>query len=195
MTLAAFDEVQLPTNLAAGAKGGPGFSTRVVQTGSGYEYRNAMWSVGLARYNIGHGLKHEADMIALIAFFRARQGKARGFRFKDWSDYQATSQPIFQNPDGDYQLAVQYFDSVNPVTRWISKPVVGTVTFSEPGISLDYTTGICTGGVLDGTQTWSGQFDVPVRFDTDQMEYTTHFFDVLEWAQIPLVEVRIENNI
>ena len=28
----------------------------------------------------------------LIAFFRARKGRAFGFRFKDWNDYQALAE-------------------------------------------------------------------------------------------------------
>lgn len=192
MTIAAFDEVQFPPVLAYGAKGGPGFSTRIVQTGSGYEYRNQLWDVGLARYVVGQGLKHAADMRSLIGFFRARQGKTRGFRFKDWSDYQATNQPVIQNSNSQYQLTVQYYDPVNPFTRWITKPVIGTVSFSQPGVAVDYTTGLCTGvPTAPPLTTWTGEFDVPVRFDVDQMDYTVFFFDTMEWAQIPLVEIRV----
>lgn len=38
--------------------------------------------------------------------------------------------------------------------------------------------------------TWSGEFDVPVRFGVDQMQVSIVDKDILTWAQIPLVELR-----
>lgn len=39
--------------------------------------------------------------------------------------------------------------------------------------------------------TWSGEFDVPVRFDTDEMQIEAVGYDVNSWGSIPLVEVRV----
>ncbi|MFN7185748.1 MAG: DUF2460 domain-containing protein [Alphaproteobacteria bacterium] len=39
--------------------------------------------------------------------------------------------------------------------------------------------------------TWSGQFDVPVRFDIDQMAVSIEAFQLYSWGQIPLVEIRV----
>ena len=33
-------------------------------------------------------------------------------------------------------------------------------------------------------------FDVPVRFDSDQMEVTIETFELGTWGQIPVVEIR-----
>ena len=44
------------------------------------------------RWDVASGLKKQAQIDELIAFFRARRGKAYGFRFKDWTDYKATGQ-------------------------------------------------------------------------------------------------------
>src|SRR5512132_3027493 len=44
------------------------------------------------RWDVASGLKKQAQIDELIAFFRARWGKAYGFRFKDWTDYKATGQ-------------------------------------------------------------------------------------------------------
>jgi uncharacterized protein (TIGR02217 family) len=35
------------------------------------------------------------------------------------------------------------------------------------------------------------EFDVPVRFDTDQMEITIETYDLARWAEIPVVEIRL----
>lgn len=39
--------------------------------------------------------------------------------------------------------------------------------------------------------TWSGEFDVPCRFDTDKMKVSLAFYQGFEWSQIPIVEVRL----
>lgn len=39
--------------------------------------------------------------------------------------------------------------------------------------------------------TWSGQFDVPVRFDIDQMAVSIEAFQLYNWGQIPLIEIRV----
>ena len=41
---------------------------------------------------------------------------------------------------------------------------------------------------------WSGQFDVPMRFDTDQLTGQIIAPGLYSWSSIPLVEVRDENN-
>ena len=45
---------------------------------------------GARRLDVASALKKQAQIDELIAFFRARRGKAYGFRFKDWTDYKAT---------------------------------------------------------------------------------------------------------
>lgn len=90
----AFVEVRFPTDIAYGSAGGPEYSTDIVITQSGYEQRNVNWSQARARYNVAHGVKTQEQLDTLIAFFRARKGRADGFRFKDWTDYQATAQRI-----------------------------------------------------------------------------------------------------
>lgn len=39
--------------------------------------------------------------------------------------------------------------------------------------------------------TWAGEFDVPCRFDIDQMKVNYAFYNGFEWGQIPIVEVRV----
>ena len=38
--------------------------------------------------------------------------------------------------------------------------------------------------------TWTGQFDVPVRFDIDEMKMVMEDNQILNWEQIPVVELR-----
>ena len=57
---------------------------------SGYEKRNVNWSEARGRWDVATGLKKPAQIDQLIAFLRARRGRAYGFRFKHWTDYKAT---------------------------------------------------------------------------------------------------------
>ena len=92
--MTGFHEVRFPENIAYGATGGPEFATTVVVTGAGHEQRNIDWAEARGRWDVASGLKNQAQLDELIAFFRARKGKAYGFRFKDWTDYKATGQLI-----------------------------------------------------------------------------------------------------
>jgi uncharacterized protein (TIGR02217 family) len=84
--MTSFHEVRFPDNIAYGATGGPEFATTVVATGAGHEKRNVNWAEARGRWDVASGLKKQAQIDELIAFFRARRGKAYGFRFKDLTD-------------------------------------------------------------------------------------------------------------
>ena len=55
--------------------------------------------------------------------------------------------------------------------------------------SLDDTTGIIT--TVTNTLTVDFEFDVPVRFDTDQMDLSVESYGASSWGSIPLIEVRL----
>jgi uncharacterized protein (TIGR02217 family) len=197
----AFVEVQFPTDISYGSAGGPEYATDVVASASGYEQRNINWSEARARYNVAHGVKTKAQLDTLIAFFRARKGRAIGFRFKDWTDYQATE--TLGTGDGvrtQFQLIKTYSSGAVSETRTIRKPVAGTVqvfknaVLQASGVSVDTTTGMVTfasapaaGQVISA----SFQFDVPVRFDTDKLSASLDAYGIHSWLDIPLVEIRI----
>lgn len=199
--MSSFHEVQFPPDISYGASGGPGFSTSVIATVSGHEKRNANWAQARGRWNVAHGLKRRDHVETLISFFRARQGRAHGFRFKDWTDFRAAGQPLGMG-DGSrttFQLTRTYVSGTALQSRVITKPVAGTVKVYRGGVgvgtgwSVDTTTGIVTfapppasGQVV----TADFEFDVPARFDTDQMDITIETYELARWAQIPIVEIR-----
>jgi uncharacterized protein (TIGR02217 family) len=81
--MTGLQEVQFPPDNSYGASGSAGYSTTVVTTVPGHERRNAKWAAARGRWNVAHGLKKREQVTELIAFFRARRGRACGFRFKD----------------------------------------------------------------------------------------------------------------
>jgi len=88
----AFHDIQFPPEISYGAQGGPEFSTSVITVKSGQESRNQNWSESRIKWDVSTAIKNQTDLEELIAFFRARKGRAHAFRFKDWSDYTATTQ-------------------------------------------------------------------------------------------------------
>ena len=150
--MSGFHEVRFPDNIAYGATGGPEFATTVVATGSGHEKRNVNWAEARGRWDVASGLKKQAQIDELIAFFRARRGKAYGFRFKDWTDYKATGQLLGTGDDAQTQFQlVKHYPSGSVIeVRTITKPVAGTVKVYLDGVeqlsgwSVDTTTGLVT---------------------------------------------------
>ena len=197
-----FVEVQFPPDISYGSSGGPEYATDIVASQSGYEQRNVNWEQARARFNVAHGVKTSAQLDTLIAFFRARKGRAFGFRFKDWTDYQATA-VLIGTGDGStthFQLAKSYSSGAVTESRVVTKPVSGTVQIYEnavlqtTGVTVDMTTGIVNFTTPPGSGvaiTASFEFDVPVRFDTDRLSARLDAYGVHSWLDIPLVEVRV----
>lgn len=291
--MAFIETPRFPENISRGAVGGPGFATEVVVVSSGHEKRNITWPIGRAKYDVAHGVRTQAQMDVLVAFFRAMKGRGHGFRFKDWQDFQCTStQGILGSGNGAgvpaYQLSKVYTAGALNEVRPIRKPVAGQVSVNRNGspvvigagagnIAVDTTTGIVTfvadaqssatsitvgatttvvlvsnpgtliagqrlyltgftganaalvnglahpinsvsgagpftfvlGTVTTGATittgsafgqrfpqiadalTWSGQFDVPARFDTDEMRVSIEAYQMYNWGQIPVMEIRV----
>src|SRR5918995_1972788 len=192
--MSGFHEVRFPDNIAYGASGGPEFATTVVVTGSGHEHRNINWAEARGRWDVGSGLKNQQQLDELIAFFRARKGKAYGFRFKDWTDYKATGQ-LLGTGDGaqtQFQLVKRYPSGSVIEARTVSKPVAGTVRIYKDGVeqlsgwSVNVTTGLITFTTAPAAGveiTADFEFDVPVRFDTDHMAVTIETDKLHAWQQ------------
>jgi uncharacterized protein (TIGR02217 family) len=200
--MAAFHEVRFPPAISYGATGGPGYLTTIVATASGHEHRNSNWAAARGKWDVASGLKDRAHVAELIAFFRARRGRAYGFRFKDWTDYQGLAQ-VLGTGNGSlktFQLVKNYVSGGVTESRIIAKPVAGTVKIYRngvlvtSGVSTDTTTGLVTFTTAPGAGvivTADYEFDVPVRFDTDQMNVTIETYDLGTWAQVPIVEIRV----
>ena len=215
----SFLDQRLPTDVERGAQGGPRFNTSVVQLSSGHERRNAEWSRVRGEWDISYGITRRSQLEAVIAMFYVSQGRKNGFRFKDWSDHAigkpgdaATRQQIGVG-DGSttaFQVFKRYSVGAASYDRVIKKLVDGTVTVylngSEATPTIDHSTGEITfssppGGPGSGGDGPNGEdvvsvvceFDVPVRFDQDDLPISTEVHadePVIELPQIKLVELR-----
>ena len=195
------DEVRLRDDVERGARGGPRFATQIIALSSGVEQRNALWDRTRGLWDIGYGIQDTATFQEVVAFFYARRGRLRGFRFKDWSDFQANAQ-IIGTGDGvqtEFQLSKTYTSGGISYTRPIQKPVAGTVSVSVNGIAdataaVDTTTGVVTPTstpAMGESVVATFEFDVPVRFDTDEIAVELDVFNAGAVPNLPLTELRI----
>jgi uncharacterized protein (TIGR02217 family) len=203
-----FDDVLYPLALGRDAGVSPEFSTSVAVTASGHERRNSLWSDARLRFDVGPGIRSEAELGVLIAFFRARRGAARGFRLPDPFDHSSNGMTGAPGPldqligvgDGlvsTFQLAKSYGEGAEPQVRPITRPRAETVRVSVGGIETgDFA--LEPGGRLvlpeaptAGAEVRAGfLFDVPVRFAEDRLDVTGAAFAAGEAPSVPLIEVR-----
>jgi uncharacterized protein (TIGR02217 family) len=195
---------RFPERLAFGASGGPGFDTSVTVVASGREARNALWAYPRHAWDVSQGIKTQADFEALLSFFMVCRGRLYGWRFKDWGDFQATHSTgvVTGLTSTTFQLFKRYTSGGTTIDRIIQKPVTGSLEIKVSGVTtghtVDATTGIVTIGSAPSAAnvTWSGDFDVPMRFDTDRLDRSIIARNAStgllhEWGSIPVVEVRV----
>jgi uncharacterized protein (TIGR02217 family) len=159
-------------------------------------------------------VKTFSKLAEVVAFFEERRGRLYGFRFRDRLDFASSPPGASPGPldqiigigDGQtsvFQLTKTYGADFAPYARPVTKPVVGTVRVAVNGVEkiigthldLDAASGAIT--FRDGQVPPAGAnvsagflFDVPVRFDTDYLEFDLSAFEAGVIPAIPLVEVR-----
>jgi uncharacterized protein (TIGR02217 family) len=209
----AFHDIRFPASLSFGSLGGPERRTDIVTLSNGFEERNTPWAHSRRRYDAGLGLRSLDDIEAVIAFFEARSGQLHGFLWKDWSDFKSclpsatpdAEDQLIGTGDGEtrvFQLQKSYRSGLQAYVRPIRKPVLGTVKVAVAGDpkveGVEFTVSVTTGEVTfvlppeAGTRITAGfEFDVPVRFDTDQIQTSVASFRAGEVPKVPVVEVRL----
>ena len=206
MSGSAFDDVRFPLPVGPGATGGAAWRTDVVTLASGAEVRNARWAGSRRRWDIASAVCSTSDLALLTAFFEARMGRLRGFRFRDPADRSSAMPGQAPGPQdqsiglGDgvtntFQLGKAYGGLVKAVT----KPVDGTVSIAVDGVpqtsgwSVDCLTGkivFDTPPALGAALTAGFEFEWPVRFDTDRLDITHELIGAGRAVSVPIIEIR-----
>lgn len=207
----AYDDARLPVDIEKGSSGGPGFYTTVISSQSGSEQRNSKWADQRGLWTVAFAMRRKSEQDTILTHFYGRRGMAHSFPFKDWTDYQATGEelgtgdgvvddvgfPGHRAGTADYQLIRVYGDAVRPFTRYIFKPVVGTITVFVDAVSTAFT--LQPHGIVrfananiplvgeDITATF--QFDVPVRYGSDRLIKQPAHGNAYAIPSLELVEV------
>jgi uncharacterized protein (TIGR02217 family) len=208
-----FIESQFPAGISFGSSGGPVSNTNIVVTKSGNEVRNVNWPQPIRKFQAQYGIRNYADMDAVLQMHLVCQGKSIGFRFKDWSDFKScgvSGTPAFNDQtigtgDGSkkiFQLVKKYSFGGYTVTRAIKKPVANTVLIGINGAQQNsgWTVDTVNGLVYFETAPGNGlavtagyEFDVPVRFDNDELSFNLAK-PQLSGTTVVLIEDMNENN-
>ena len=195
------DAVRLPVDVERGVVGGPEFNTIVLMTDGGQTKTQQNWSYPLYRGDISYGIQSKDDFSDVLAFFYARRGRARGFLFKDWSDFEFAAQGLGTG-DGsttDFQVVKTYSDTVLPFSRKITRPISSSMTVYKDGVAQAPSAwSRVSGGIVRFTAapaaavivTATGEFDIPMRFSTDMIKVSMNTFDAGEVPSIGIQEVR-----
>lgn len=207
-----FHEIRFPVDVARGARGGPGRRTDIVTLASGREHRNSRWSQSRRSYDAGYGIKTLDALHAILVFFEERRGRLYGFRWRDRLDCSSglpaaavlPTDQMIGTGDGSnrvFQLVKTYGSVHAPYIRTITKPVNGTVRVAvngiekiSPAFTCDPATGLVTfaagqAPAAGETVTAGFQFDVPVRFDSDELDIDLSAFAAGDIPKIPLIEI------
>lgn len=212
--LSGFHDVRFPLGVSFGATGGPEWRNEIVGLISGRERRNARFAHSRRRYDAGTGVKSFDDLHAVTAFFEARRGSLHAFRFRDPFDSKSgpasaaplpTDQPLGTG-DGvnrRFLLVKRYGSGAQSYDRPVQMPVVTTITVAVNGVSVDVTNyqfDFVTGEIVfdfglapaSGAAVTAGyEFDVPVRFDMEQLSISLAAFTAGHIPSIPLIEVSL----
>jgi len=208
---------RFPDDISYGSTGGPSYNTDVITVNSGHETRNINWTQARHKYNVAFGIRTQEYLNDLVEFFQAMRGKAYGFRYKDWNDYTSSSTSVIMDTDqqigiGDstdgfagtsnFQIIKNYIAGYVHV-RDIVKIVPDSLIVSVDGISqiegTHYTINNNTGmlSFISGQKPLEDQlikagyeFDVPVRFDTDELNINLEMYEH-GTTDVPLVELRL----
>ena len=197
-----------PISLGRSATVTPEFSTTVTITASGFERRNSLWSDARLKFDVGPGIRSEAELGELIAFFRARRGQARGFRLRDPADFSSNAMTGTPGPrdqmigigDGlkaQFDLVKLYGDGADAQRRRITRPRNDSVRVSIGGAETTAFSIAPLGSIVlapappPGAVIAAGfTFDVPVRFAQDSLDVAGTVFAAGEAPSVPLVELR-----
>jgi uncharacterized protein (TIGR02217 family) len=214
--MAFLETPRFPDDISYGSRGGPSYNTSIVVIRSGHESRNVNWTASRHFYDVAYGVKTVTQLNSLNEFFHAVGARAYGFRYKDFMDCKSsgahtttltpTDQIIGTGDDSTltFQLIKTYTKGVFSRERDITKPVAGTTRIAINDVekeqtdatypwSVDTTTGIVTfsSNPPPASQpvTAGFEFDVPVRFDTDELSIVYENYEQ-GTISVPVIEIR-----
>ena len=190
-----FEAPTFPQTIAVGSKFGPSYSTGIARNLGGYEARNQNQSMPLHEGDVSYGVRTQAQLDELLAFFHGIAGMFNGFRFRHEADYAATAAQgtlTVITVDTTWQMGKTYTLGAISRLRKITKPRASGITFAGGGAyTYSTVTGIVTKTGGANPTSWAGEFDVPVRFNLDEMLPQWVDIEQYDMGAIPIVEIRL----
>jgi uncharacterized protein (TIGR02217 family) len=200
------DEIRLPEDVERRARFITSWSTVLSESDSGRERAVKTQVHTRGRAVVAYGHMTDAMYLIVKSFFNGRNGRARGFLFKDWSDYFVSRQVfgVGDTVETDFPLFNTYPDAVNPYSRRIWRPVestlriwVNNVEVFSPGTWTLVKPGLIRFGVAPAAVNIEAEydFDIPVRFDTDDLDTEVEIDGVQKVPGLDIREVKEEEPV
>lgn len=201
-----FHNVRFPEDVSWGSSGGPRFKTQVYESFRGFEKRNIDWAQPMMEFDVQYGIKTDVQMLRVLEFFNARQGRAHGFRFKHWPNYRIQNGPIATGDGVSTRLPLWKFYGFQGARMYkrLRKIVPGSVVNVGVGavggltegvdFNIDYDAGEIALNFAPGygfpVYAENLEFDEPVRFDTDSLQAIIDGFNNQSLSSLPLVGIK-----
>lgn len=163
---------------------------------TGGEIRNASWQYKKMKYAASYALLTPTAQEEISSAFYAANAMLLLFRYRDYGDFKAVDSPltVVEGTTTPVQLTKRYYFGPAYADRMIQAIVNATVNDANGDPiagTLDKALGLFTPDANwpEGVPTWSGKFDVWVRFNSDEFDMTLHTLDIAT-TDIELVERR-----
>jgi len=207
-----FPTYRLPPDVEVGMTGGPTYQNVIQESISGTEQRVQVWAKCRGEWDITYTVLDTGETSgtfrAVVALFRAHFANLYPFPFKDWADYQLTDELIGTGDASGttFQVTKTYDPSqillntpgALTYVRDIYLPVTGLVVKVNgvvKSVITDYTIG--STGLITFTAppanghpiTVTGEFDVPVRFNTTKLDLVINENNIAQINSLPIREV------
>lgn len=173
---------EFPPRLAFGSRADPTWSTTISAAMSGYESAVLNWAHVRHTYDVSFAVRTKSDYDDIRDHFHQARGRGKKFLFRDPLDHSVSgAEGTTVEAGGGYQLTKTYGSGGDTYVRKITRPKSGTVAIfrTRTGVTtnvtanctISYTTGTFTvSGHSNGdVYTWTGEFYVPCRYDTDRL--------------------------
>ncbi len=210
------DNVRLPEDIEQGAQVGPMFQTSMVPLSSGKEEANKDWAEHKITADISYGMQKayanatddelEVGFRRVVDFFMLRNGRFRGFLFRNPLDSVGNTQPLYKLPTDPtkYQIAKTISDPATSYKWRVTHPDPLTLKlYVKQGQNLIEVPTIGGNGVPSWTLLDMGiiklnspfvgdlfasfDYDVPMRFETDVLRVQLYQVEI---GQIPEITIQ-----
>lgn len=195
---------RLDGDLETGARTRPSFRTIIIPLDGGGEVRISKWVYPkhVFEFNLAPGdPQSDEDFLMLQDFYYAAGGAFEPFRFKHHGDFEGVDEApgAITGTTSSFQLMRNYTRGLITRQRKITRPVLGTVVAYLNGVvipeinyTVDYDTGIIAFGSPQDINllTFDFEFDVPVRFQDDEIEFLAIAKQLEQPVSIALIEIK-----
>lgn len=173
-----FIEKRLLDKVSFGSQSGFEFKTDIKQMRNGFESRLSEWAEPLQPMNVIFRMLNPDHRQQFEDAFIVAKGRAFGFRFRNPLNYKAVMQPLAIGAGVEQTVQLKRTSRfLNTATYPIKKPVPASIVITANGTAIaavvDAYTGLATFTAPAGSVVlWSGEYDTPVRFDSDKLIWT-----------------------